>query len=321
MIPGVVGSAVGPANAPTETITKAFGLVEYVGNGSTLGVVNGVDMVNQNSLTFLRPSRSGGSTQKGGWWAKGRGGNDFLQVDGSPLTFVSTPGGMSFNSDGFTVANTTHNNVNSRSYIALTFAHVAGLCAVIDYVGDGTGARAIAHGLGEKPVLAFVFRTSSNRTPYLWGSPMTDGTELNLASTSLPSSGSEVVASSSTVTVPSGGNTSGETYTLVAIKGHADIAVGSYTGTGASQKLTLPFQPGVVIMKTLTGAVDHWGYAAYPLEDYSGTNDSLIYLNRVDQFAQDWFDMQSDGIQIKSTFVTSGRNYLYIALSQSAVEP
>ncbi|MCY1301008.1 hypothetical protein D9M70_505970 [compost metagenome] len=211
--------------------------------------------------------------------------------------------------------------MSSRSYIALTFAHVAGLCAVIDYVGDGSGARAIPHGLGEKPVLAFAFQTSSNRTPYLWGSSMADGTEMSPAVTALPTSGSEVVASSSTVTVATGANQAGQTYTLVAVKAHADIAVGSYAGAGASQKLTLPFQPGVVLMKMTNIAPDHWGYAAYPLEDYSGANDSLIYLNRVDQFPQDWFDMQSDGIQIKNTFTTSGRNYLYIALAQSAVAP
>ncbi|MCY1524264.1 hypothetical protein D9M68_591910 [compost metagenome] len=170
-------------------------------------------------------------------------------------------------------------------------------------------------------MLAFAFQTSSNRAPYLWGNSMTDGTEMSPATAGLPGSGGEVVASSSTVTVTSGGNQSGQTYTLVAIRAHGDIAVGSYAGAGASQKLTLPFRPGVVIMKMLNIATDHWGYAAYPLEDYSGANDSLIYLNRVDQFPQDWFDMLDDGIQIKSAFTTSGRNYLYVALAQSAVQP
>lgn len=313
--PFVFGSGAPPGSG------KAFSLVEYQGNGGTKAVINGIDMVNQNTITFLRPSRSGGTAQKGGWWAKGRAGNDFMQLGGSPMTFVSSAGGMTFQSNGFTVADTTNNNVSSRSYIALTFAHVAGLCAVIDYTGDGTGARAIPHGLGEKPVLAFVFQTSSNNTPYLWGNSMADGTEMSPAITALPSSGGEVVASSSTVTVTSGGNQSGQTYTLVAVKAHADIAVGLYAGAGASQKLTLPFRPGVVLMKMTNIAPDHWGYAAYPLEDYSGANDSLIYLNRVDQFPQDWFDMLDDGIQIKNTFTISGRNYLYIALAQSAVAP
>ena len=254
-------------------VDDVFSTFLYAGNDANdRDIANGIDLDGEGGMVWIK-RRNGDHYHC--LFDTERGVDSLLHSNTADPADTSGGGITAFNSDGFTIDNTSSPHINdlNDTLASWTFRKAPGFFDVVTYTGTGS-ARTIAHSLGSVPGMIIIKSTSS---AYDWrvyhrflGKDYYGG--LNSTTAFQPESGSgyviwnntEPTSSVFSVGTAATVNANGVNY-VAYIFAHDDasfgtdgdesiIKCGSYTGTGAEQFIDLGFEPQFLLHKRTEGS-------------------------------------------------------------------
>ena len=307
---------------------------------------------------------------KGGLvWTKersstGGGGNILFSTDASGnhsgLLFSNTtasagsgyqPDYFTFRNNGYTTTNTVGDTkVDGREYVSWSFRNQPKFFDIVQYTGNGTAGKTVAHNLGSVPGMIMVKVTSTSDSWALYHRGSNGGTNpedymLRLNTTDAQANNADYwndtapTDSVFTVGTDPGVNGNGVSYIAYIFAHNNDdggfgepgdqdiIKCGSYTGNGSSTGpvIDLGFEPGFIMLKRTDDTQNaHW-YAFDSLRGIStGGDDPYLYWNNTNaEVAGNAIEVTPTGFQLKDTgtgFNGSNATYVYMAIRRGGMQ-
>jgi hypothetical protein len=319
-------------------IEDVFSTWLYTGNGSTQTITNGIDLLNQGGLVWLK-ARSAGQAHKLVDTVRGR---DYFLSTNDTTSNDFNPGSVSsFNSNGFTLGSSYSQNTNGTTYTSWSIREAPKFFDVVTYTGNGSN-RTIAHNLGSVPGCIVVKRTDTAADWQVYHRSLANTQYLVLNTTAAVATGATRWNSTTpTSTVFSLGtdttvNASGGTYVAYlfahdaggfGLSGNENvISCGSYTGNGSATGpiITLGYEPQWVLIKCTSSGGPNWMLFDNMRGIITGAQDPSLSPDQASAENGtygniDWIEATATGFQIKENgafFATngSGANYIYIAI-------
>lgn len=141
-------------------IENVFSTYLYTGNGSNQTIINGIDLLNEGGLVWIK-SRSNAFTHIIADTARGAGGNNALSTSSTAAAFISPVD--SFASNGFQVDLDGGGAANGSglSIVSWTFRKAPKFFDVVAFTWDPTVTRDISHSLQSIPGTVIIKRTNS----------------------------------------------------------------------------------------------------------------------------------------------------------------
>ncbi|MEL7893524.1 DUF7483 domain-containing protein [Vreelandella neptunia] len=322
-------------------VSETFSTTLYTGNGGTQTITNGIDLAGEGGLVWTKRRDATGNhaivdTVRGPTPTSGSAGNGELYTN-STAAAVDSDDFDAYLSDGFRLRfNTATSNSSGASYASWTFRQAPKFFDIVQYTGDGTSGRQIAHDLGVAPGMIVVKNLINTTDWRVWhrGAGAAHGS-LNLADafntnnasvSSVWGDGSsyiEPTASSFTIGSDGGVNTITNTYIAYVfahdVNDSGIIQCGSYTGNGSTQQVDLGWEPQFIISK-VASAAGSWlildsarGFSS------STTESAILYTNLSNaEFVAtgDIFTTNATGFEVANSPAvnTSGNTYIYCAI-------
>jgi len=244
----------------------------------------------------------------------------------------------SFDSDGFTVnenyeGQTTNESTNKsgNTYVAWCWKANGGTTStnndgsttstvqaypeagfsIVKYTGTGANAS-VGHGLGVAPKFLMIKKLNSSSD---WTAGALDWTKYLEPNGTPPFRTSNVwqdaAPTSSVFTLTTGGDSNGNGNEYIAYL-FSDIdnvsKVGSYTGNGGTQSITVGFQPDWLVFKS-TNNTEDW----YVMDSVRGANNVLYWNSGGAEGTSAGVSFTSTGFELTNSFNASARDYLYLA--------
>ena len=311
------------------------------GSGSNTTVTNSMKM-SDGGLVWTK-ARS--ATHSHVLYDTVRGGSYSLTPNNTNGQANNIAGATTFNSNGYTIATGYgENNAANTTYIDWVLRKTPGFVDIVQYSGDSTSGRTVAHSLGSVPGSIWIKRINSDGgtwTVYHRSLGNTKYLALNeqAAATTSSSRWNNTTPTSSVFTLGNNSsvNTSGNTY-IAYVFAHDDaqfgesedssaIMCGTYTGNGSSTGpvVNVGFQPQLLIIKRAIGGTEHWMMFDEARGVYYYQYDSDIEIQQSDdRFAINWLDFtgggkdnDSGGFRITTTYSHinhNGDTYVYWAI-------
>ena len=329
LLEAAAGSAGGDAALNVEDV---FSTYLYTGTGSTLNIVNGIDLDGEGGLTWLK-HRSSSSFSAADHWLidTERGGTKYIRSNSSAAQ-SGNQNYVTFNSNGFTLG-TSDAEINFGSgnseYASFSFRKAPKFFTCLTYTGDGTTNRQISHDLGSAPGCIIVKRTNGLKdwAVYHRGKGNTHYGTLNTNEAFYdnatwwqdtdPTSTDFTVGNSAFV------NANGDTYVAYLFAHNngdgefgpdADqdiIKCGSYDDT-SSQDINLGFEPQWILVKDIDATDGNWGIMdtmrGWLAPD--GNHQYLIANGAQNEQSTSWVSPTSTGFKTPGF----GNTYIYIAI-------
>tara|TARA_Y100000401_G_scaffold61381_1_gene48671 strand:+ start:165 stop:2159 length:1995 start_codon:yes stop_codon:yes gene_type:complete len=337
----------GGAGAGDATyVEDVFSTFLFDGNSSTQTINNGIDLDGEGGLVWFA-TRSGTATGSV-LQDTDRGGTKFNRAHSSSQEETSSSMITSFNSNGFTISNDTNVNYTGDKKVAWTFRKTPGFFDIVQYTGDGTTSRNIAHNLGSVPGMILVKRLNDSDDWQVYHRSLgaTKCLQLNhdYAASTITNRWYDTEPTSTVFTVANTStNANGKTY-IAYVFAHDDqsfgtnsdeaiIKCGSYTGTGTSgNDVNVGFEPQWLFIKQ-TNTTRHWMMIDYMRGTNSGdpsgaTGTAYIIPNRGDlaelNGAGNIVDPKTTGFELKnhaSLVNESSGSYIYMAIRRPHKPP
>jgi len=347
----IVAAAASGAGGAGLDVNEVFSATTYEGNGSSQTITNNIDLSGEGGLVWTKTRDISDSHRL---FDTARGGSVELGSHGT----AGNGGGMNvtFNSNGFTLGNSSSSNSNGNDFISWTFREQPKFFDIVTYTGDGTDARQVSHNLGSSPGMIIVKRY--NDSGYSWVTyhrSLSDGEYLTLNSSDSatdPGSntmfGTNAQQTSAHFTLGSNANKnfyngSGASYIAYLFahnnndgefgpNGDQDIIkCGGYYGSNSDQKITLGFRPQLVMVKGL-GANSAAGWRV--VDDlrgveYDGDDYNLFWNAQVEESGFNFIKFESDGFTLLGDIQSTNRsytsesnpNYIYVAIRKGSLNP
>jgi hypothetical protein len=264
----------GGVAATPQYIEDVFSTWLYTGNSSTQTIANGIDLAGKGGLVWIK-SRS--TVNSNVLFDTQRGALNQIQSSAINASVSSANSLTAFNSTGFSLGTDPSNqfvNFSGVTYASWTFREQAKFFDVVTYTGTGAN-RTVAHNLGSVPGCIFVKRTdttgawqvyhrSNANTEYMvLNSSAARATGATRWNSTTPTSTEFSLGTDATV------NASGGTYVAYIFAHNAGgfgltgtdnvITCGSYTATGAGMTIDVGYEPQLVLIKSASSGVTHWG--------------------------------------------------------------
>jgi hypothetical protein len=313
-------------------VEDVFSTYLYKGNGSTQTITNGIDLDGEGGMVWLK-SRS--HSDNHGIFDAERGVSKYL-IPSTTGAEGTASGVSSFNSSGFSLGSVW--NDNNKTYASWTFRKAPKFFDVVTYTGTGT-ARTVSHNLGSVPGTIIVkvtdnaggwqvYHRSTGATEYLvLNETQAAGTSSNQWNNTAPTDSVFTVGNIDT-------NESGRTYVAYLFAHDAGgfgedgeqniISCGSYTGNDSYKKISLGFEPQMVLVKAVYGTYASgtgWrlfdnmrGGWLYPNSSTS-ENGSYTYSDRI-TYEADGFSFNDNQSEINK----SSHTYIYIAIRRGLMK-
>jgi hypothetical protein len=244
-----------------------FSTYLYTGNGSTQTITNGIDLAGKGGLVWTKVRTT---TYPHCLTDTIRGGNKQLFSNTTDASTTSSPAEVtSFNSDGYTLAGGTIENISGQNFVGWTFREAAKFFDVVTYTGTGS-ARTIAHSLGVAPGMVIVKRTDTTGNWQVYSNGLTSAAysiQLNLtaAQASAPTVWNSTAPTSSVFSVGTDAtvNASGGTY-VAYLFAHDTSSTGIIqcggltTNVSGVANINLGWQPQYFLYKNIDSAVRDW---------------------------------------------------------------
>ena len=341
-------AAAGAAGGDKVYVDDVFSTFLYDGNGSTQSINNGIDLAGEGGLVWFKKRNA---ATYGGLWDTERGVTKRLRPDNSDAESTVSNLVTSFNSNGVSISATggTQINNNNDDYVSWTFRKQKGFFDAINFSGNSTAGRTVAHNLGSVPGMIAIKCTSAQDdwTVYHRSIGATKNLRLNATDTARtetnkfndtePTSTHFSLGNSSLV------NGSGATY-VAYVFAHDDasfgtdgdesiIKCGTYTGNSGSQAIDLGFEPQWVMVKNTSSADRDWmifdvmrnvgskssSTTSSPDQSYlranvdtAETTDLRFYVNNTG------FELV---VETQGNVNYSGDNYIYMAIRRPNKPP
>lgn len=312
-----------PYSFTTAVNNSMFSTLAWIGNGSTQSIT-GVGF--QPDLVIVRPMANSNTL----WIDSTRGGTKILEADPTQTAEITDANAISsFDSDGFSLGNSTRVNTNNTAYFALCFKKDSGFFDIVSFTGNATN-RTVSHALSAAPEMMVLVNltdaatadwpvyhvgmdASAPETYYMFANQTTG------RSTALSTYWNDTAPTSSNFSVGTNNATNGSGDSMIAYlwKSNSDYAkFGSYTGNGSSTGPTisgLGFEPYVAWIKNYS-AYD-WtlvsrglGYNDTPTDSYI-TNDNAASSSKAVQFNSSSFQLKTTD----STVNLAATKHIYAA--------
>ena len=321
--------------AEATGVASTFSTTLYTGNSGTQTITNGIDLAGDGGMVWGKVR----SISDNPWIVdseNGIGSNgtyNYLQTNlTTGLSNFGDRSVSSFNSDGFTLANSTNDqfNLSPETYVSWTFKKQAKFFDIVTYTGTGS-AQTIAHNLGSVPGCIIVKQTNGARDwpVYHRGIDATNPSHYKIplnkdeARANEANIWNDTEPTSTHFTVGSDGETGGNGNTYVAYLFAHDtdasslIKCGSYTGTGSTGKaVTLGWEPQWLMIKK-ANAIGSWNIMDAQRGFASG-NDNVLRANSsvAEITAYNYGEPTSTGFELTNDISvnSSGDTFIYIAI-------
>ena len=255
---------------------------------------------------------------------------------------------QSFDSDGFTVGDSTVENNSGDGIVAWNWLAANGTASngdgsitstvsanttagfsIVSYTGTGSNAT-VGHGLGAAPSYIIIKDRDNSRSWIVgsdgigWGNYMSlDGTD---ASTSLSSIWNSTAPTSTVFSVGTAANTNNSGSKLIAYcfaekKGYCKV--GTYTGNGNADGTFVytGFKPAWIMLKKSTASGTSWIMFDNKRATYNPAYNRLhAELTDAEYTTAYGLDMLSNGFKLitsDSSFNNSGDTYIYMAFAEN----
>ena len=129
-----------------------FSTYLYTGTGAARSIVNGIDLDGEGGLVWMK-ARSSSSSHS--LIDTARGGTKQLKSDNANAEVTSAQNITAFNSNGFSLGDSSQINANTVDYCSWTFRKAKKFFDVVTYTGTGV-ANNVAHNLGSAPGMIIV---------------------------------------------------------------------------------------------------------------------------------------------------------------------
>ena len=326
-----------PSGGATD-VADVFSTDLYDGSSSSQTINNGIDLAGEGGMVWqkLRVHPTPPDGQDHYLRDTVRGGGHRLYSNKTNAE-SGDDGGMSPNSNGFSIGSGTAGSLNGAKYVSWTFRKKKKFFDIVTYTGNGVAGREIPHGLGG-PVGMMTIKQRNGTTGWAtWHKGANSGNaylELNEpdaqntngrffwgnnTSYIAPTSTEFTVATDTVV------NDNGQTYVayLFADNSSEDaedqmIKCGSYTGNGSATGpvVNLGWEPQFLITKVVNS--NNWNMWDSMRGITAGSDDARLYPNLTNaEDKSEKLQLTSTGFQIKSSSAsinTSGVETIYMAI-------
>ena len=328
------------AVAANNYVEDVFSTWLYTGNDSTQTITNGIDLAGEGGLIWTK-SRSNAIGHILYDTARGRTKGLFSNTTDSEQTYANDI--SSFNSNGYSIGNTSGYVNNAFTYASWTFRKAEKFFDVVTWTGDGSYPRNISHSLGSTPGMVIIKRTDASNSWVIWHRSFANtATDYLLFDTSAVASNANTWGSMTSTTIGigsySGQNVNGGTYVAYLFAhdagGFGDsgsdsvVSCGSYTGNGSATGpvINLGWEPQWVMIKNTSTATD-WIVADVmrgSVNTASGDDYMLLRPNLSDaEVATRGIRPSQTGFNITAAFGnvnTNGNTYIYIAIRRGPMK-
>ncbi len=339
----------GAGGAAPVYIEDVFSTWLYSGNGSSQTITNNIDLSTKGGLVWCKnraANVSGSETHE--WYdtARGTGYGIFSNNANAQSNFGSSRGVTAFNTDGFTVTNSSSligPNANGIAEVGWTFRKQPKFFDVLTYTGDGNASRQVSHNLKSVPGFIIIKRTDTTGDWFCYAR-IDDSTYLRTKLNSFAAGSTNsfdaakitstyfepVEASGSSLT-----NTSGGTYVAYLFAHNAGgfgltgtdnvISCGSYVGTGeAGNNVTLGYEPQWVMTKRATGE-GNWNIedTMRGLPARTASAQELLANSGAVEQATGAINLTSTGFVLSNSsgdYNDNTRTYVYIAIRRGPMK-
>ncbi len=333
------GGAGAGSSGPVNYIEDVFSTYLYTGNGSTQTITNGIDLAGKGGLVWTK-ARS--TTYGNVFTDTSRGTNQviFSNSTDAQTTYGSTV--TAFNSNGYSLGNSSQNNQNADTYCSWTFRKQPKFFDVVTYTGNGSN-RTISHNLDSVPGCIIVKRTDTTADWQVYHRSLANTEYMVLNDTAAKATGATRWNSTTpTSTVFSLGtdttvNASGGTYVAYLFAHNAGgfgltgtdnvISCGSYTGNGSitGPVVTLGYEPQWILTKNATTAGFNWNIFDNMRGLPVGAGDLSLQANtsNAESGALDWLAPTATGFNVTSAnsqINESGSTIIYIAIRRGPMK-
>ena len=310
-------------------LSEFLDVSDYVGAApSSVAVTNLVDLSGNKGAIFLNNT---GTTNTGAYLDTINGGSTYLEMD-SNLNEISLAL-LTFNTDGFTVVDTTTfmNKLNS-DYAGFTFRSGSKFFDVVEFTGTGV-SQLVSHDLGVEPGMIVIKNrdSASPGTPddwYAYHRSLNGGTtpEAWRISTNLPTAEANTTILNGTAPASASFTTlqaSGERYTALLFAHDDSISgqsvCGAYTGNGSitGPVVSLGWEPQMVMIKNVDSGADFLVYDSFRSPSNPRTRASRFWAGFEERTTSRDLDFLSTGFQPANNnddINISGGTYLYVAI-------
>jgi hypothetical protein len=335
----IMGMAV---NNPGPSVGSLYSTTLYTGTGAARTITNGLNLSAEGGLVWTKPRESASFTSHF-LVDTARGGNKTLNSNANSAE-VTQNYISSFNTDGFTYANSTRNGESGIDYVSWAWRKSRKFFDVVTWSGNGVSTgRTISHNLDAAVGMLVIKNLGFTQDWQVWHRSSTPGNMLKLnlvngesgSNEAVLGNGSSFIAPTSTeFTVGVGINNS--LYNYVAyLFAHNDgdggfgpggdqdiIKCGSYKGNGSASgpEIDLGFTPQFIMVKNTDGT-DNWIVADTARGIVTGGIDPVLYWNNnlAELSAINYFQLTSTGFSVVSSRDEVNRvnhDFVYIAIRE-----
>jgi len=325
----------------------------YTGNGSTQSIT-GVGF--QPDATFFKQRTGSPSSSGSQFYDVVRGATKYLSTHATNLEATQSNGLTSFDSDGFSIGNTTRINGNTENYVSWNWlasnttasnsdgsitstvsANTTAGFSIIDFTGNETDSS-VGHGLGVEPSMFIMKRYtddgySSTTEWYTYHKSLASDKYLRLQSTasvatndgSLWNTSTPVTSSVINIGFNANSNHTGNKtiiYAFAEKKGYSKFS--SYIGNGNADGTFVytGFKPAWIMVKR-TDSANNW-----TIQDSTRDpeNPVFLYFSADDSdaeagvIAEGQLDFLSNGFKLRQTYGShnaSGGTYIYMCFAEN----
>ena len=349
-------AASGSAGGTLGYVEDVFSTFLYTGNGAIRTITNGLDLDGEGGMVWIKNRTA--SAENPVWDSTRSYTEGVIRTNASNSLYTSvTDMWTGFTASGFTLGadiDLGWVNTNADNYVSWTFRKAEKFFDVVEYTGNGTAGRTVAHNLGSVPAMMIVKRLDSSAS---WGTYHKDLTSaaysliVNEAGgeVSFPSLWNSTAPTDTVFTVgdnsspPNSARTNSNGGNFVAYLFASDaggfgddgdeniIKCGTWTENGANNiTIDCGFEPEFVMFKC-AGAASSW----YMVDSMRGIPTPLSgtatgnYINTVLQANATTAETSANAISLTSTgfiFYADGRltntaKWVYIAVRMPMKTP
>jgi hypothetical protein len=358
---GGTGTAFGGVAGPKIYIDDVFDIHSWLGGGA-FTVNNGIDMATEGGMVMKATRNTSGQnygftindTEMG---AQKR----FWPMDGQNGEASQSDSITAFNTNGWSQGNNSYENGSNNTNVAWTFRKCPKFFDIVEYTGNGGNARTVDHNLDSRPAVVWIWARTSNHgrgvlNYHYEGKSNSDGANsltegTTAASASFNTTSTQLVLWDSGTGFGWSPNANGVHYTAYLFAGRGDddavfgeggnesiIKCGKLAVTQGSgvQEVTLGWEPGLIIAKTMdegSGEAGYWywndfmrmmatnEHANLHSQNHSGYSN---YRNEEEKNYAGWvatptgfkFDKRDNG-----TYQNMDGNLAYIAIRKPGMKP
>jgi hypothetical protein len=332
----ILAGASGAAGGGSVYVDDVFSTFLYkgdaVGGGDTQTINNGIDLAGEGGLVWIKNRSTDGREHI--LTDTERGATKYISSNQTSGESTGSNHLNLFNNNGFRVGSDSTVNANTDDFVSWTFRKAPGFFDVVTWSGNGVDGQDISHSLGSNPGMVIIKVINTTGGWYVYHRNVGFSSSLLLNSSSTGFGASVTATSSTTMTVSSTVNGSGNTY-VAYIFAHDDaqfgidedesiIKCGTYSGSSSNVNVDLGFEPQWLLIKSSTHGYN-WTLLDNMRGVFSGTVDDYV-LNASganEESAADYVDLTPTGFTAKSNanVNSSGKNYIYMAIRRPNKPP